>query len=278
MGGHAAEGNHRRGRTCYAARRCQRRIPTSSSISRSRRRAARRRQGAARRAPRRRLAPERPHLGRAARRGRAEPVSFQRRSLDKDTWPGALDVAVTGHLRAGEAILDGLREAREEIGLDLAPGRRGAARPAPARRRARRGRRDRELQEIFATATSLPLASLTARSRRGHARSWRSRSRPRARCSAASATIVEGLRNDGDAAAPSRSIAVRAADFVPVADGYYVRRRRSLARVARTAPPSPRGPSADAATRPRSGPGAPSARRPCTRRPRRTPAGSRAGR
>src|SRR6185312_16932533 len=52
---------------------------------------------------------------------RAPCLLFQRRSLEKDTWPGALDVAVTGHLRAGEAILDGLREAREEIGLELGP-------------------------------------------------------------------------------------------------------------------------------------------------------------
>lgn len=44
-------------------------------------------------------------------------VIFQRRSMGKDTWPGALDVTVGGHFRAGETLEDTLREAEEEIGL-----------------------------------------------------------------------------------------------------------------------------------------------------------------
>ena len=46
-------------------------------------------------------------------------VIFQRRSMTKDTWPGALDVAVGGHFRSGESLAETLREAEEEIG----PGR-----------------------------------------------------------------------------------------------------------------------------------------------------------
>src|SRR5439155_1197674 len=42
---------------------------------------------------------------------------FQKRSRDKDTWPDRFDVAVTGHLRAGEDETRALREAEEEIGL-----------------------------------------------------------------------------------------------------------------------------------------------------------------
>ena len=42
---------------------------------------------------------------------------FQRRSLTKDTWPGVLDVAVGGHLRAGRRLAEAVREAEEEIGL-----------------------------------------------------------------------------------------------------------------------------------------------------------------
>ena len=52
----------------------------------------------------------------------ALPIFFQRRSRSKDTWPGALDVAVGGHLRSGETLAEALREAEEEIGLALAPG------------------------------------------------------------------------------------------------------------------------------------------------------------
>jgi isopentenyldiphosphate isomerase len=44
---------------------------------------------------------------------------FQRRSMTKDTWPGALDVAVGGHFRSGETLAETLRESEEEIGLRL---------------------------------------------------------------------------------------------------------------------------------------------------------------
>lgn len=52
--------------------------------------------------------------------GRAA-VLFQRRSKTKDTWPGSLDVTVGGHVRAGETIADTVREAAEEIGVELQP-------------------------------------------------------------------------------------------------------------------------------------------------------------
>lgn len=74
-------------------------------------------------------------------------VLFQRRSQTKDTWPGALDVAVGGHFRAGETLADTAREAEEEIGLQVS-----------AESLVRLGRRfanattvpDNELQEAFA--------------------------------------------------------------------------------------------------------------------------------
>jgi isopentenyldiphosphate isomerase len=79
---------------------------------------------------------------------------FQRRSHSKDTWPGALDVAVGGHLRAGETLAEAVREADEEIGLDVALddlvrlGRRFA--------RGTRGL-DNEVQEVFAVRSDLSL-------------------------------------------------------------------------------------------------------------------------
>ena len=42
---------------------------------------------------------------------------YQLRSLTTANWPGLLDVSVAGHLLAGETYLDGLREAKEEIGI-----------------------------------------------------------------------------------------------------------------------------------------------------------------
>jgi isopentenyldiphosphate isomerase len=88
-------------------------------------------------------------------------VLFQRRSLTKDTWPGALDVAVGGHRRAGESLAETACEAEEEIGLrvgldDLVRiGRRFVAGTA------RDGVIDREVQEVFAVRSDLPLGDYT---------------------------------------------------------------------------------------------------------------------
>ncbi|MEO5730367.1 MAG: NUDIX domain-containing protein [Byssovorax sp.] len=155
---------------------------------------------------------------------RSPHLLFQRRSPEKDTWPGALDAAVTGHLRAGESILDGLREAREEIGLELGPG--DVVRLGLRRCDEERGAiQDRELQEIFATATPLPLAffqpdpdevtSLVVIE------------------SEAAFALFRGERAEAPAfeqrygGAPTE-IVVRAADFIPAADGYYAAVARSL--------------------------------------------------
>ena len=85
-------------------------------------------------------------------------VIYQRRSPTKDTWPGALDVAVGGHIRSGESLAETVREAEEEIGLALALadltriGRRFAAGTAG-------GVIDREVQEVFAVRSDRPLAA-----------------------------------------------------------------------------------------------------------------------
>lgn len=79
---------------------------------------------------------------------------FQRRSQTKDTWPGCLDVAVGGHLRAGETLSEAVREAEEEIGILLEIGdiirlgRRFAHSVAGS---------DNEVQEVFALRSDLPL-------------------------------------------------------------------------------------------------------------------------
>jgi isopentenyldiphosphate isomerase len=80
---------------------------------------------------------------------------FQRRSRSKDTWPGALDVAVGGHLRAGETLAETVREAEEEIGLALAIG--DLTRLGRRFAHSRTGT-DNEVQEVFAVRSDLPLA------------------------------------------------------------------------------------------------------------------------
>lgn len=85
-------------------------------------------------------------------------VLFQRRSLTKDTWPGALDVAIGGHFRAGETLDETLREAEEEIGLTLR-----VEQLVPVGRRWARGGeppvQDNELNEVFAVRCDQPLTA-----------------------------------------------------------------------------------------------------------------------
>jgi isopentenyldiphosphate isomerase len=91
-----------------------------------------------------------------------EGVLFQRRAADKSSWPGYLDASAAGHLLAGEAIQDGVREAEEELGTvyafaDLAP--LGVHRVADPERS---GVVNRELQHVFAVRDDRPLEAWTA--------------------------------------------------------------------------------------------------------------------
>ena len=97
------------------------------------------------------------HIGVGGEGSDGEPfVLLQRRSRTKDMWPDTFDVAVGGHLRAGEDLAEAVREAEEEIGLTVGIGdlirlgRRFAARP---------GGSDNEVQEIFGLRSDLPLSS-----------------------------------------------------------------------------------------------------------------------
>jgi len=60
------------------------------------------------------------HLWIFGRDDDGEYIDFQRRGLEKDTWPGYLDATVAGHIRAGETAVDALRESDEEVGIQVA--------------------------------------------------------------------------------------------------------------------------------------------------------------
>jgi isopentenyldiphosphate isomerase len=85
-------------------------------------------------------------------------VVLQRRSMTKDTYPGALDVTIGGHFRAGETLEETVREAEEEIGLaltvaDLVPiGRRWVRDGVPPTR-------DNELNEVYGVRCGQPLGA-----------------------------------------------------------------------------------------------------------------------
>jgi len=153
----------------------------------------------------------------------APHLIFQRRSAGKDTYPGALDVAVTGHLRAGESVTETLREAEEEIGLRLGPGdvvRLGLRR--------REGVCDNELQDIFAAVAPVKMEAL----RPSPAEVEEVVAVPLA---AAEEVLRDGaeamgvmLVVEGDEARLVEAL-IRGWELVPSRDGYYQRAHASLA-------------------------------------------------
>lgn len=84
-------------------------------------------------------------------------LTFQRRSLAKDTLPGRLDATVGGHFRAGETLQETLREVEEEIGIVVDP---AALRYVGMRicvYDSDNGIHDHELQEVFLLRDERPL-------------------------------------------------------------------------------------------------------------------------
>jgi isopentenyldiphosphate isomerase len=77
-------------------------------------------------------------------------VLLQRRSRAKDLNGGLVDVSVAGHVRAGETLLDVLREADEEIGLELRPGAVTFLETLRSERSYPGGIVDREFQDVYA--------------------------------------------------------------------------------------------------------------------------------
>lgn len=98
------------------------------------------------------------HILVVAVRGGVPTAVLQRRADHKATFPGLLDLSATGHLTAGEMPLDGVREAREELGIDI---RRGDLLPLGIRRiidEAPEGV-NRELCHVFLVRDDRPLAA-----------------------------------------------------------------------------------------------------------------------
>jgi isopentenyldiphosphate isomerase len=87
----------------------------------------------------------------------ADGVLFQRRARDKDSWPGFLDASAAGHLIAGEAIQDGLREADEELGAAYAFDDLESLGVHRVDDPERSGIVNRELQHVFAIRDDRPL-------------------------------------------------------------------------------------------------------------------------
>ncbi|CAN5650721.1 hypothetical protein BH09CHL1_BH09CHL1_19160 [soil metagenome] len=84
-------------------------------------------------------------------------LDFQRRGLEKDTWPGFLDATVAGHIRAGESSEDALREADEEVGITVVPTEVIQAGLRYSINEGVPGRIDHELQDLLLLRRDRPL-------------------------------------------------------------------------------------------------------------------------
>jgi isopentenyldiphosphate isomerase len=169
----------------------------------------------------------------------APELLLQRRSAGKDTWPRALDVAVAGHYRAGEALEQGLREAEEEIGLALGP--KDVVRIGLRRRADRRpGIQDNELQDIFVARTSRRLHELAPFEDEVEALIALPLKEAAKLLSgeAAEAKGRELRAANANERAPKAGIA-RAEELIPTDDGYYAQAMRSILALIEGKTPAP---------------------------------------
>jgi isopentenyldiphosphate isomerase len=88
-------------------------------------------------------------------------VLMQKRGANKSSAPNKLDSSVAGHYEAGEAIMGGIREFKEETGLDI-----DSKDLIPLGIRVsvsdyRESDINKELQEVFFIKKTVPLESLT---------------------------------------------------------------------------------------------------------------------
>lgn len=90
-----------------------------------------------------------------------DELLLQRRGAHKQAWPNRLDATAAGHLAAGEAVLDGLREAEEELGVRYAPEQLTPCGTFTVDETQPDGTINREFQHVFAVRDDRPLEAFT---------------------------------------------------------------------------------------------------------------------
>jgi isopentenyldiphosphate isomerase len=155
----------------------------------------------------------------------------QRRVAEKETWPDRLDVTVGGHLGAGEEALEGgLREIKEELGLQVAAGdltllgTRRVELEIPAGI-------DREFQEVFLLVRSLSPNALRLQKEEVAAVARLRLADVEALCEGSEVPAEEWTD------AKTSSISVQLADFVPGEHDYLRWAARAARNVLNGKPP-----------------------------------------
>ncbi len=93
-----------------------------------------------------------------ARRPAGPVVVLQHRSRTVGAFPGLLDLTVAGHVVSGEEPVDAVREAQEEMGLDLMPADLTPVGVRTTVFASGEGGLDRELTHVFFARDDRPLA------------------------------------------------------------------------------------------------------------------------
>ncbi len=146
----------------------------------------------------------------------------QRRTPGKETWPNRLDVTVGGHLGAGEEALEGgLREIKEELGIQVAS---GDLIPLGIRRTELEipGGIDREFQEVFLLVSPLSPRDLRLQEEEVAAVVCLQLDAVEALCEGSEVTAEEWTGDE------TTRISVRLADFVPGEDSYLLWAARAV--------------------------------------------------
>jgi len=157
----------------------------------------------------------------------------QRRALAKATYPGALDVSVAGHYRAGEGLVEVCREGEEELGLPLPP-----AALVPLGRAVDMARHgiliDREVADVYGYVTDVEPAALGLDAR--EVASVLDLPLPAALALFCGAADRVQALEWAPGLAP-RAVAVTCADFTGHHDRYYARLALQAGRLAAGLPP-----------------------------------------
>jgi isopentenyldiphosphate isomerase len=159
-------------------------------------------------------------------------IVFQRRSQNKDTYPGRLDVAVGGHYRAGEGFDEVVREIEEELGIAPSPetltsiGRRWAQAVTDHWI-------DREIEDVYAHCLTSPVEMLRPSFEEITAIDVLSLDAIEKLFTGPTETIMSHryLVRPDNSLQPGNTAQVTQADFIPVADGYWLQGARASAQV-----------------------------------------------